>query len=162
MPACHIHVALGDVVELAELGVIHDTDLAVRPAHEPVAVGDRVDGLLDAGAEGGDHGGLVALVDVRVDRGVLEEPVLDLVGDAVRLLELRLAGAVGDVAVDVDGVPRTDERLGGAPLGVDGGLDTVGDGDEDGLLHDAVRHVGAGLGGVERDLGGDGHGRTFR
>jgi hypothetical protein len=26
MPACHIHVALGDVVELAELGVIHDTD----------------------------------------------------------------------------------------------------------------------------------------
>jgi hypothetical protein len=25
-----------------------------------------------------------------------------------------------------------------------------------------VRHVGAGLGGVERDLGGDGHGRTFR
>ena len=121
------------------------------PPAEPVAVIDRVLGLDDTARQRGhDPGGLPA-VAVGQHGCVLEVPVLGLLVGTVRLLELGLTRAVGDAAVAVDGVPRADEPLFLAPLGVDDRLDSVGDGDEHGLLHHAVRQERLGLGLVELD-----------
>jgi hypothetical protein len=119
-----------DLIQLAELGVVHDTDLAVRPLAEPVAVVDRVLGLDDTARQCGHDAGRLTLMAVGRHRRVLEVPVLGLLVHAVRLVELGLARAVGDAAVHVDGVPRTEELLLLAPLGVDDRLDALGDGGE--------------------------------
>ena len=125
----------------------------MRPLAEPVTVVDRVLGLDDTARQRGHDPGGLALVAVGRHGRVLEVPVLGLLVHAVRLLELGLARPVGDVAVDVDGVPGADELLLLAPLGVDDRLDTVGDGDEHGLLHHTVRQERLGLGLVELDGG---------
>lgn len=148
---CLVVDGSADLVEAAELLVLDDSHLAVRPARQPVAIVDRVLGLDDTtGQRGHDPGGL-ALVLVGVDRGALEVPVLDLGGRVMGLVELRLAGSVGDVAVFVDGVPRADELLELAPLGVDDRLDALRDWDQHGLLHHTVRQVRLGQRPVELD-----------
>lgn len=140
-----------DLVQLAELGVVHDADLTVRPLAEPVAIVDGVLRLDDAARQRGHHPSGLALVLVGRHRRVLEVPVLGLLVHAVRLVELGLARAVGDAAVAVDGVPRTEELLLLAPLGVDDRLDALGDRDQHGLLHHTVRQVGLGQRLVELD-----------
>ena len=114
------------LVQRAELLVLDDADLAVRPAHNPVTRVDRSLGLNDTVRQDGLHHRAETVVDVGLDRRGLVVAVLGVRVGAVRLVELGLTRAVDDVAVDVDGVPRADEVLLGTPLGVDHGLDALG------------------------------------
>jgi hypothetical protein len=140
-----------DQVPGTNVVVLQDTDLTGRPHHMPVAIRDGVVGLDGAVCQHGLDAGCWAVVLVRADRRILEIPVLSLVGLAMTVVELLLGGAVDDDAVDIDGVPGADELLLLAPLGVNGRLDTIGDGDEYSLLHHALRQVRLGLGLVELD-----------
>ena len=137
------------LVTLAELRVRHDTDLAARPAHDPVAWAHRNLGLHDATRQDGLHHRAETVVDVGLDRRGLVVAILGVRVNAVRLIELSLTRAVDDLAVDIDGVPRPDKGLLGLPLSDDHGLDALGHWHQHSLLDHIVRQVGPCLGLVE-------------
>lgn len=76
------------LVQRAELLVLDDADLAVRPAHNPVTRVDRSLGLNDTIRQNNLHHSADAIVDVGLDRRGPVVAVLGACVGAVRLVEL--------------------------------------------------------------------------